>query len=274
MHGISLSEHEVREELDSDDSVHHYVRATHRFFEWLGRANCISYDLMESIEDEFNWDLSSDSTALTGEQVSKLWDTATTDEERMLVIGYCIWGLRTKELPAVHMDNVTLDVDDQYIEFGESDRKNGRGQVSLILGLNSLVNLAEVRELQSNSNGYLYPSEDTGRLFLTPDQMRRRFKDLCRRAGVRVDGDVATPKHGRSFYYNIMADAESDLLKMAGEIAKEQGAKDARSVRDFYLSDEKRRRYKQIFFRNRVRQLLTDETYNSIQTDFDSLFDD
>ena len=77
----------LREELTSDDSTHHHVRATHRLFEWLDRSNRIAYDPMESIEKEFRWNWRSDSTPLTPDQVRRLWIIAETDAERMLVIG-------------------------------------------------------------------------------------------------------------------------------------------------------------------------------------------
>jgi len=266
----------LREELTSDDSTHHHVRAAHRFFEWLDRSDRIAYDPMENIEDEFRWDWQSDSTPLTPDQIRRLWAAAETDEERMLVIGYCVWGVRTKELPAVHVDQITLDVHDSYIEFEEPDRKNGQGQVSLMFGLDALANLLDERAQRPNWNGYLFPSDAADRSFLSAKQMRRRFKDLCRKAGVKVDGKVGTPKHGRAFYYNILADAESDLLETAGEIAEEQGANDAKAVRDFYLTPEKRRRYRRILFRQHIRRILPDDAHTqySTRTDFDSPLDD
>jgi len=266
----------LREELTSDDSTHHHVRAAHRFLEWLDRSDRIAYDPMENIENEFRWEWQSDSTPLTPDQIRRLWIAAETDDERMLVIGYCVWGVRTKELSAVHVDQITLDVHDSYIEFEEPDRKNGQGQVSLMFGLDALANLLDERAQRPNWNGYLFPSDAANRSFLSPKQMRRRFKDLCRKAGVKVDGDVGTPKHGRAFYYNILADAESDLLETAGEIAEEQGANDAEAVRDFYLTPEKRRRYRRTFFRQHIRRILPDDAHTqySTRTDFDSSLDD
>lgn len=266
----------LREELTSDDSTHHHVRAAHRLFEWLDRSNRIAYDPMKNIEDEFRWDWCSDSTPLRPDQVERLWITAETDAERMLVIGYCVWGVRTKELAGVHIDQITLDVDDSYIEFEELDRKNGQGQVSIMFGLDTLAELLDKRAQRPDWNGYLFPSDAANRSFLSPSQMRRRFKDLCRKAGVDVDGDVATPKHGRAFYYNILTDAESDLLETAGEIAEEQGSNDAKAVRDFYLTPEKRRQYRRIFFWQRIRRILPDDTHTKYckRTDFDSSLED
>lgn len=261
---------DLRDELTSDRSAHHYVRATHRFFEWLGRADRIAYDPMEDIEDEFNWDLTSDSTSLEPEQIRQLWICAETDEERMLVIGYCVWGVRTKELPRIHVDQFKLDGEVPYIQFEESDRKNGEGQVSLLFGLDTLTNLLEKRAQQPNWNGYLFPSSKDDRSFLGPSQARARFKALCRKAGVKVDGDTATPKHGRSFYYNILTDAETDLLETAEEIAKEQGAKDAKAVREFYLTPESRRQYRDVFFRERISRILPEDGQTEYSSGTDS----
>ena len=266
----------LRGDLVSDDSAHHHLRATHRFFEWLGRSGRIAYDPMEEIEAEFRWDWSTDPTPLTGEQVKQLWIAAETNEERMLVIGYCVWGVRTKELPAIHVDQFHLDKHDPTIEFGERERKNGQGEVTLMFGLDALAGLLDKRAQQPNWNRYLYPSKNESREFLSARAVRGRFKSLCRKAGVTLDGEAATPKHGRSFYYNILADAETDLLKAAGKLAEEQGASDPDSVRDHYLTPERRRRYRRIFFRHRIRQILPDDAYtgDSTRTNTDSSLDD
>ncbi|APE95715.1 tyrosine-type recombinase/integrase [Halodesulfurarchaeum formicicum] len=260
----------LREDLTSDNSAHHYVRAGHRFFEWLDRSNRIAYDPMENIEEEFRWEWKAEPTPLSPEQVRKLWIAAETPEERMLVVGYCIWGLRTKELPAIHIDQIFLDAHDPHIKFDEADRKNGEGQVSLIFGLDAFADLVENRAMQPSWNGYLFPSDNENRSALTGKQMRRRFKRLARKAGVKIDGDVPTPKHGRAFFYNIQADAESVLLEMAGAIAEEQGAKDAKAVRDAYLSPEKRRKYRRIFFRRQIRQVLPEDANTGYRKRIDS----
>ena len=267
---------DLREVLTSDESAHHCVRAAHRLFEWLDRSKRIAYDPMEDIEDEFRWDWHSDSTPLSPEQIHQLWICARTDEERMLVIGYCIWGVRTKELPRIHVGQIDLDGNVASIEFDEADRKNGQGRVSLICGLDTLINLLEERATQPNWDGYLFPSTKAERSYLGPSQARKRFKDLCQRAGVKIDGKPATPKHGRSFYYNILADAETDLLETAEKLATEQGAKDAKAVRDFYLTPEKRGRYRRVFFRQRVGRILPDDvrTEYSAPTDHDSSLDE
>jgi site-specific recombinase XerC len=266
----------LRAELISDDSAHHHLRAAHRFLEWLDRSGRIAYDPMDGIEAEFRWDWSTEPTSLTGDQVRRLWLVAETDAERMLVIGYCVWGVRTKELPAVHVDQINLNEHDPKIKFGDRERKNGQGEVSLIYGLEALAGLLDERAQQPNWNGYLYPSDSAHRESLCAKQARLRFKTLCRRADVTIDGEPATPKHGRSFYYNILADAETDLLEAAGKLAEEQGASDPVSVREFYLTSERRRRYRRVFFRHRIRQILPDDAYagDNTQTTIDSSLDE
>ena len=265
---------DLRDDLSSIGSAYQHTRAAHRFFLWLDRSDRIVYDPMEDIEDEFRWDFPSESTVLIADQIQRLWKVAETPEQRMLVIGYCIWGIRTQELPAVHIDQITLDEDGSYIEFNEADRKNGQGDVTIIYGLDTLADLIHKREQDPNWNGYLFPSSESGRDTLCSTQMRRRFKKLCRKAGVDVNGEVATPKHGRAFYYNCLAAAESDLLEEVNDFAAEQGATDVEAIRDHYLTDKTKRQYRRIFFRERIREILPDDSHTEYSHSTDRSFDD
>jgi integrase len=184
----------------------------------------------------------------------------------MLVIGYVVWGLRTKELPGVKRDQIHLDPQDPHIAFTDSQRKNGPGEVSLIFGLGVLAELLDKRSNRSQWNGYLFPSDNDQRSFLSEDQMRERFKTLCKNADVTIEGDVATPKHGRSLYYNILADADTDLLETASQLAEEQASEDAETVRDRYLTEERRRKYRRVFFRHRLRRILPDDAHDEYRT--------
>jgi integrase len=246
------------------------MRAVHRVFEALARSNRIAYDPMEDIEDEFDWNWENEPTPLTAGQIRRLWETAETAAERMLVIGYCVWGVRTKELAGVHVDQIHLDPQDPHVAFEESQRKNGPGEVSLMFGINALGQLLDKRSNQPNWNGCLYPTDSDQRSFLSSDQMRERFKRLCEKAKVTIDGEVATPKHGRSFYFGILADAETDLLETATEIAKEQGSEDGETVRDRYLTPEKRRKYRRVFFRQRLRRIFPEDAHGEYRTPIDS----
>lgn len=267
---------DIRGTLSSTESAFKHVRAAHRFFEWLARSGRIEYDPMKNLEDEFRWNWDSEPTPLKDKHVARLWAAAETDEERILVIGYCVWGLRTSELPAIHVNQLHFDQQNPVISFEEEQRKNGQGEVSLLFGLETLATFLDKRARQPSWNGYLLPSPQDDRSFLCANQARTKFKNLCRRAGITIDGDVATPKHGRSFYYNILADAETELLEMAAQIAEEQGAKDPASVRNYYLTPERRDQYRRIFFEYRMRDILPDDAYanSSDRISFDRSLND
>lgn len=265
---------DLRVDLTSQESAFKYLRATHRFLLWLERSGRIKYDPMEGLEDEFSWAWTAEPTPLTGNQVAQLWNSAETDEERVLIIGYCVWGVRTSELPAVHINQLQFDQNTLLVSFEEEQRKNGEGKVSLLVGLDTLANLLDKRERQPTWNGYLFPSPKTGREVLCPNQVRKKFKDLCRRAGVTINNKTPTPKHGRSFYYNILADAETELLDMIAQIADEQGSKDIESVHDYYLTEERRDRYRRIFFRHKIRDILPDDAFTDSSDGFDGSLSD
>ena len=112
---------DLRNDLTSEESAHKYLRAAHRFTEWLERSGRIEYDPLDGLETEFTWEYDTDPTPLDARQVARLWRTAETNEERILIIGYCIWGLRTKELPAVHFDQLHFDRQPPVVSFNERD---------------------------------------------------------------------------------------------------------------------------------------------------------
>ena len=264
----------LRGELASDDSFNHYLRATHRFFEWLLRANRIAYDPMGGIEKEFRLDWSADPTPITAEQVRRLWNTAESVEERLLVIGFCVWGVRTQELPLIHFEQFFFE-DQPYIYFKEHQRKNGAGPVTLMFGLDTLTTHLEHLSRDPDWNGCLFPSPVSGRDCLSGKQMRRKFKDLCKRANVTVNGTTATPKVGRSFYYNLLAQAETDLMEAATEIAPAQGSKDPRAILKFYLTEEQREKYRRVIFEYHVKRVLPEDAYDSPEpSSFDRSLDD
>ncbi|MFC6875468.1 hypothetical protein [Halobellus marinus] len=218
---------------------------------------------MAGLEDEFRWDWSGDPEPLEDGQVRRLWIAADTYEEYVLVIGYCVWGVRTQELAPTHVRQIDLDSEEPKIQFEDRDRKNGLGEVSLLFGLDKLGTLLDKRARQPDWNGCLYPSDDFDCSALSERQMRRRFKDLCRKADVTIDGSPASPRNGRSFYYNTLADAETAVLEMAERLAQEQGSIDAEAVRDYYLTDERRRQFRRTFFRERIRKVLPEDAYVS-----------
>lgn len=259
----------LREEYTSDDSVHSSMRIAHRFLEWLFRADRIEFDPMEDIEAEFRWDWTSRPTPLIDDQVRKMWDVAKTVEEKMLIIGYCFWGLRTEELAKLHINQINLNGGPEgvpKIEFDE--RKNDSGSVTIIFGLGVLDDLIDKRRARSSWSGYLYPDEDNED-HKEPRELCDQFKELANRANLTVEGDTPTPKCGRSFYYNLLNEVEVKMLESAGEIAEEQASEDPKTVLDYYFTEENKREYRRVFFRVKARQILPDNANSgSIDTKF------
>jgi hypothetical protein len=81
----------VRRDQGTGDSGYQYMRSLHRFFEWLARSDRIEYDPMDGIEEEFRWNLTSDTGCLDEEQLRKLWQILTKSISSSLdiVSGVC-----------------------------------------------------------------------------------------------------------------------------------------------------------------------------------------
>jgi integrase len=228
----------------------------------LERPGRIPANPIEELEKEFDWNWGSDTGSLTDSQVRKLWNEAQTIPEYLLVIGYCIWGLRTEELAQVRVEQFVFDPDDPRIEFTTQDsRKNGIGSVTLLFGLTVLAARLDRLSQDDEWNGYLFPgnTDDGHRHAAT---LRRRFKTLCKEANITVEGETPTPRDGRSHYFNILGKAETTLLERVSEFAPEQGSKDPETIVERYLDEETRRQYRRVFFRWHQRNVLPDDAFN------------
>jgi len=93
----------------------------------------------DGLDDEFDWsngdDDDTDTPCLATEHVRALYNAADDQENRLLVLALCAWGLRPNEVASLRVRQFVLDISTDevpYITFEE--RKNGPGEVSLLYG--------------------------------------------------------------------------------------------------------------------------------------------
>jgi len=239
---------DVAADLSSDASRLQYLGDVRRFYAYLRRRGYAAYNPLEDADEEFPWERSEpDNPALSAAGVRGLLDAADAPGRRLLVVGLAGWGLRPSELAALHRDQVVLDADDPHLRF--EDRKNGPGTVSLLYGLADLAARLDDLADDPDWNGHLFPSARSASGHVTPDTIRNRFTRLAREAGVRVDGEVPTPKMGRRFWYGTYVDATAAMLDRVAEIADDQGSASPEVVIENYLSESRRRAVRRRFMR-------------------------
>lgn len=236
------------EELESNDSKRRYRSDIDDLYSWLvdrgyGAFNPVRYD--------HEWDVAKrDNPALAPVQVGSLAAATENTEERLIALGLCAWGLRRSELANLHVENVNLQAESPYLSF--DTRKNGPGTVALIYGQDILEDrIAQLSDRQ-RWDGYLFPSPDARRDYVTGETLNRRFKSIAARADVRVRGELPTSKMGRRFWYSAYADAVETVIERLQNVAHEQGSSDPMVVFRNYLSEEKRREYLREAMRDRL----------------------
>ncbi|WP_321113147.1 integrase [Halorussus salinisoli] len=224
-----------------------YAQEVRQFYKHQLAFGPAQYDPTEKLEKRFGWDVTPDwdNPSLDADQVRSLYVTAETLADRLLVVGVCGWGLRPSEVAALHVDQLpdSFDpIDDPYIEFGEGERKNGPGTVTLLAGLDVLRDRTDVLADRENWNGYLLPSAIAEAGHVTTETVRRRFKNLACEADVTVGDRTPTPKFGRRFWYTTYTRAVERVAERVSAVAEEQGSDDASVVLKNYLSEDERRR--------------------------------
>jgi len=243
------------ETLNTHASRRKYVQEVRQFYQHRVDFGEADYDPTTRLERRFGWDSAPDwdNPALEADQIKRLYQTAKTPADRLLVVGVCGWGLRPSEVCALHTRQLTLSPDeddpegsDPYIDFGEDERKNGPGTVALLVGVEELeTRVDDLHETHGDDwNGYLLPSPSSKSGHISTETARRHFRDLADVAGVTVDETVPTPKMGRRYWYTAYGAAVRRVAERFEDIAEEQGSKSADVVLDNYLSKAEKRRHR------------------------------
>ncbi|EMA36300.1 tyrosine-type recombinase/integrase [Halobiforma nitratireducens] len=247
---------ELNYELGTDASKLRYLSDVSQFYEHLGRRAKAAFNPVEHIDEEYNWSREEpDNAALTGRQVSRLYDATDAQSEELIVLALCAWGLRRNEVAALHTSQLVLEGDDPHIAFGD-ERKNGPGTVALIYGTADLTARIEQLEDDSAWSGYLFPSSRSASGHITGETVQARFQRLAEDAGVRVQGELPTSKMGRRFWYTTYNRAMTNLRENLDVIAAEQGSSDSAVVMKNYLSEDERRQYRREFMREQLEDVF------------------
>ena len=240
-----------------------YVQEVRQFYQHRFVYKDAQYDPTFKLERRFGWDSSPewDNPSIDREQVRALFRTAETPEDRFIIVGVCGWGLRPNEVAALHMRQLpdSLDPsDDPYIEFGDGERKNGPGTVTMLAGLDVLRDRIDNLADDEEWTGYLLPSPTAEAGHVTTQTVQRRFTALAQAADVTVEGQTPTPKYGRRFWYTIYVRAVQRIAKRVKKVAEEQGSADEQVVLENYLSEDELRRLRREEMRDDLEALFED----------------
>jgi integrase len=236
------------EVLGTSASKFKYLEDTRRFYDYLLDAGRAIYNPLDRMERRFGWDRPEwDNPSLNRADVRALYRVAEDLEDRLLVVGLAGWGLRPSELCALRANQINLGRDDSgypHLEFGEGERKNGPGTVSLLVGVDELTTRIDALAGESGWMEYLFPSPVATSEHIVTDTLRNRFATLAESANVTVAGKTPTPKMGRRFWYSLYGDAVRQIAERYTPIAEDQGSSDPGVVLDNYLSEADRRKHR------------------------------
>jgi len=232
---------ELDESLESTQSKFNHIYDLIEFYQFLLRRKVVGYNPGPLVKEEFDWDCSGtydkSSPHLSKEQVKRIWDETRDLEEQLIVICYVGLGLRTDEPADLTRENFDLQQEGSpRINFDE--RKNYAGTVPVLVGKNQIAQ--RLREVQSkvNESDCLFPSSYADNESLCGAAMRDRFKEICLRADVKVDGKTPTPRHARRTWYSLYTESLDKLYDKLEYPADDQGSETIGVVHESYLSED------------------------------------
>ncbi|WP_058992314.1 site-specific integrase [Haloarcula sp. CBA1127] len=232
---------DIADTLGSDQSRLTFVADVRPVYSWLTDEGYLAFNLLDGVESEYGWERpDADNQSLQTADVQHLLAAADTPAETLLVTSLPGWGLRPSEVAQLHVSQFVLEGDDPHIVFEE--RKNGPGTVAIHYGVHTVTDRIDQLAEADDWQGYLFPSPANSNKHVHSDTITNRSKRLADRADVSVDGQLATPRTARRFWYSTYSSAMVDIRAEMDEIADEQGAQSGTVVWEQYLSKTDRRR--------------------------------
>ena len=242
-------------ELTTDRSKLEYLTVIQSWYQYLFGHQYARYNPLSQVQNDIGWEAEeSDPSALSPAQVRRIYTEVSDPEEELLVVALAGWGLRPSEVASLHNRQVVLDGDDPHLSFGDGERKNGPGEVTLMYGVDLLSDRVDTLADRQKWDGHLFPSRSSSTGHISVSTVRRRFKRVADRADVIVDGDTPTPKMGRRFWYSVYQEAVSEVAAGLEGVAADQGSSSVDVVMRNYLSEEQLRQAR----RERMQEKLTE----------------
>jgi integrase len=249
---------DIADTLGSDQSRLTFVADVRPVYSWLTDEGYLAFNPLEGVESEYGWERpDADNQSLQATDVQQLLAATETPVETLLVTALPGWGLRPSEVAQLHVSQFALEGDDPHIAF--DDRKNGPGTVAIHYGVHTVSDRIDQLAEDDDWQGYLFPSPSNERAHVHSDTITNRFKRLADRAGVTVDGQIATPRTARRFWYSTYSSAMVDIRAEMDDIADEQGAKSGSVVWEQYLSETDRRRRRRQAMATKLRDAFKPE---------------
>ena len=258
---------DIADTLGSDQSRLTFVADVRPVYGWLTDEGYLAFNPLDGVESEYGWERpDADNQSLQAADIQQLLAAAVTPAGTLLVTALPGWGLRPSEVAQLHVSQFALDGEDPHIAFEE--RKNGPGTVAIHYGVYTVSDRIDQLAEADDWQGYLFPSPSDSNTHVHSDTITNRFKRLADRADVYVDGQLATPRTARRFWYSTYSSAMIDIRAEMDEIADEQGAQSGTVVWEQYLSEaDRRRRRRQAMATKLTDAFGTGDDSPAIQTD-------
>ena len=253
----------LSEELSTIQSLRMYYSEINQFYKFLVRWDKAPFNPVKIIPKEFDLSTTqSDNVGLNATQVNEIYTAANTRANSLIVLALSGWGLRPNEVAALNTsqfnnlesgDTTTESEEWPYIEFG-NERKNGPGTVTLLYGVDELRAYLQKHDIDIHeSNTPIFPSTSSKSGHITTKTVENRFRQLAADAGVRVNGDIPTPKYGRRYWYVAYQEVMSEVYDQLSEVAAEQGSASTEVVYEKYLSEDARRNLRREYMQSRLK---------------------
>jgi len=225
--------------METQGAQSNYTRSLERWADYLALRGEIEEHKIGEVREMmgYTYERRSPEHELEPKQIRKCWRATESLEEKVLLVVLTAAGTRRAEPTDIETSRLRLDRHDPYIVFDE-DRKTGAATVPIMAGVEVIEAwLERLEEIDHWDGKWLFPSKKSRDGSRPPGWVNDTIEKIVKRAGITFpDGEVPTPKHFRSFWYNHYISARQEWLAQVEMLADEQGVSSSEIIDLHYLT--------------------------------------
>lgn len=225
--------------METQGAQSNYTRSLERWADYLALRDEIEDHKIGAVREMmgYTYERRSPEHDLEPKQIRKCWRATEGLEEKALLVILTAAGTRRAEPTDTETSQLRLDRHDPYIVF-DDDRKTGAATVPIMAGVEVIEAwLEHLEEIDHWDGKWLFPSKKSRDGSRPPGWVNDTIEEIVKRAGVTFpDGEVPTPKHFRSFWYNHYISARQEWLAHVEMLADEQGVSSSEIIDLHYLT--------------------------------------
>ncbi|WP_244210015.1 hypothetical protein [Haloarcula quadrata] len=230
----------LKTEFENSQTRSNYITTFRDFLHDSYKDGYVEHEPITALVDRSGWTETTNGPgfAATTDLVKAYFEACETRVEQFLILALAGYGVRPSSICGDEdRDAFVLDAEVPHMTFSDA-RKNGPGQMPLVIGVDFVRSYFETLEQDPSYDGTILPSDRSADGARSAQWVRDKIAAIGERTDATLpNGNKPTPKHFRQFWYTCFIETYSEWLDRADDVASMRGASSGQVAAEAYAGD-------------------------------------